>query len=515
MQSPDWPRWHEAMEQELMSLETHSTWRPEYAPAGTNIVGCRWVFTVKRDATGNITRYKARLVAQGYSQVPGVDFFDTYAPVAKMASIRTVLALSARLNYEIHQVDVKNAYLNGEFEKDEEVIYMKLPPGSKLTSKTGQVLLLLRPLYGLKQSARHWYRRLWEVLQEKLELERCEVDQAVFYRITDTEHIIIVAHVDDLTISTSTVVLMNKVKKALTEEFKISDMGEIHWILGFSVRRNREERTLSLSQESYIKAIINRFGFEHLKPLSTPMDPNTRPSSADCAQTTQDHAYMKNKPYREAVGSLNYAALGTRLDLAYVVGILSKYFEKPGPAHWAAVRRAFAYLIGTADLALTYGKKKEEEVVGFTDADGSMHEERKAISGYAFLVDGGAVSWSSKKQEIIALSTTEAEYVAATHAVKEALWLRTFISAVFGEIAGPTTIFSDNQSAIALTKDHQYHARTKHIDVRYHFIRWVIQEGKVTLKYCPTNDMLADPFTKALPSAKVKQFANALGLLRA
>jgi hypothetical protein len=162
---------------------------------------------------------------------------------------------------------------------------------------------------------------------------------------------------------------------------------------------------------------------------------------------------------------------------------------------------------------LTFGGT-ELDLEGYTDADGSMDEDRKAMSGYAFLMDGGAVSWNAKKQEIIALSTTEAKYVAATHAAKEGLWLRTFMSQVFGEVTGPLTLHSDNQSAIALTRDHQYHARTKHIDIRFHFIRWIVEDGKMKLVYCPTEEMVADIMTKALPSVKVKHFAAALGLSR-
>jgi hypothetical protein len=244
------------------------------------------------------------------------------------------------------------------------------------------------------------------------------------------------------------------------------------------------------------------------------MNHNVKLSSADKPKTPQECASMRDKPYREAVGSLNYAALGTRFDLTHAVGILSRYLENPGPAHWTAVRWAFAYLQGSKNLALTYGRE-EKELTGYMDADGSINEDRKAISGYAFLVDGGAVSWSSKKQEIIALSTTEAEYVAATHAAKEGLWLRTLINTVFGGISGPTDLHCDNQSAIALTKDHQYHARTKHIDIRFHFIRWIIEDGKLRLLYCPTAEMLADSFTKALPSTKIKHFASAMGLSRA
>ena len=510
---PDWPRWQEAMEEEHAALVAHGTWELEDKPAGANVVGCRWVFHLKRDSAGNIIQYKARLVAQGFSQVPGVDFFDTYAPVAKMAAIRTSLAISAERDYEIHQVDVKNAYLNGEFEEGE-VIYMKLPPGLNLTSRPNQVLRLLRPLYGLKQSARHWYTRLKGALDRHLGMTRCDVDQAVFYRRSETEQIIICTHVDDLTIMMSSVELMEEVKARLRKEFKISDMGEIHWILGFAVKRDRENRTISLSQASYIRSILQRYGFDALKPVSTPMNPNAKLLSADAPKTAQDFAFMSTKPYRETVGSANYASLGTCFDLTHVVGILSHYLENPGPAHWGAVKWAFAYLNGSVDLELTYGREVQG-LTGYTDVDGSVNEDRKAISGYAFLINGGAVSWSSKKQEIISLSTTEAEYVAATHATKEALWLRNLIGQVFGDILDPTTLYCDNQSAIALAKDHQYHARTKHIDIRFHFIRWAIDEGKLKMTYCPTGEMLADAFTKALPSTKVKHFASAMGLVRA
>jgi len=512
MKSPDWLRWKDAIDEERVALEAHNTWKIVEPPKGVNVVGCRWVFRLKKDSAGNIVRYKARLVAQGFSQVPGIDFFDTYAPVAKMASIRTILALAARYDHEIHQVDVKNAYLNGTFEENE-VIYMKQPRGLKLTENPKHVLQLLKPLYGLRQSARHWYKRLWDALRTRLRMKRCEVDQAVFYMRNGEELIVVVVHVDDLTIVTSTVELMSRVKEELKKEFKISDLGEIHWILGFDVKRNREMKTISLSQKAYIKSILEKYGFEGIKPYAAPMDPNCKLSTTDSPKTATEFAVMRDKPYRECVGSLQYAASGTRVDIAYVVNVLSRYLENPGPAHWTAVKHVFGYLAGTADLELMYGKNVDE-LTGFCDADGSMHEDRKAISGYAFVIDGGAVSWSSKKQEIIALSTTEAEYVAMTHAAKEALWMKTLISQVFGIDEKGMTLHSDNQSAIALTKDHQYHARTKHIDIRFHFIRWIVDDGRIKLTYCPTNDMLADVLTKALPSAKVKHFASALGLRR-
>lgn len=521
----DWPQWIEAIKYEINALEKHNSWRVVTPPTGAKIVGCRWVFDIKRNAAGEITRYRARLVAQGFSQVPGVNFFDTYAPVAKLASVRTVLAIANRRDMELEQVDIKSAYLYGKFASGE-VIYMRyppLPPGVELMlpkdmkvifdakGRTDAVLELLVPLYGLRQSARRFYTKLRTELKKRLRMEVCEVDQAVFFRVEGTELIIIVAHVDDLTIATSSPKLMLEVKSELCKAFEVSDLGALSWILGIKVKRDRINQTISLSQPTYIRTIVEKYFGTDLKPLSMPMDPHANLTNSQSPQTPQEAAVMRDKPYREAVGSLMYASLGTRPDIAYAVSIVSRFSDNPGIAHWNAVKRIYQYLAGTADLALTFGHKPRE-LEGYSDADGSMHEDRHAISGYAFMIDGGAVSWSSKQQEIIALSTTEAEYVAQTHAAKEALWLRSLIGQIFGGLEKPTTLYADNQSAIALAQDQQYHARTKHIDIRYHFIRWIIAEGKIKLVYCPTAEMVADTLTKALPSPKVKHFASALGL---
>ena len=206
-----------------------------------------------------------------------------------------------------------------------------------------------------------------------------------------------------------------------------------------------------------------------------------------------------------------YCAVATRPDIAFPVGLLSQFVENPGRIHWEAVKRVYRYLCGTRGWKLVYGSTTND-LLGYTDADGASQEHRHAISGYAFLIDGGAVSWSSRKQELVTLSTSEAEYVAATHAAKEGLWLRRFIAEVFAPLETPLTLYSDSRSAIALTQDGSYHARTKHIDIRYHFIRFVVQNGSITLIYCPTEDMIADTLTKALPNGKAKHFASALGL---
>ena len=508
---PDWPLWEKAIEEELKVLKEAGTWEIVDAPSGANIVGSKWVFRAKKDAAGNVVCYKAQLVAQGFSQVPGVDYFDTFAPVARLASIRAVLAVAAVNDYEIHQIDIKGAYLNGVLTASE-VIYMRQPPGYAISGSQGRVCRLKKTLYGLKQSGRRWYQRLVEIMVKFLGFARCDVDQAVFFKREGNSLIIVLVHVDDCTIVAMSQSLIIKFKIEIAKHVGITDLGELHWILGIEVRRVREERIIFLSQRSYLESILRRYGLEELKPVALPMETNMRLTSAQSPSTTEEFARMRNVPYHEAVGSLMYASLGTRPDITYAVQSVSRFSKNPGVAHWDAVKRIFRYLKGTKDLWLSYGGKGKE-LTGYADADGNMAEDRHAISGYAFILHGGAISWSAKRQEIISLSTTESEYVAATYAAKEALWLRSLLSQLFDTNLEPTTLFSDNQSAIALTKDHQYHARTKHIDIRFHFIRWIVENGSLRLIYCPTEDMVADALTKALPSPKVKHFAKELGLV--
>jgi hypothetical protein len=253
------------------------------------------------------------------------------------------------------------------------------------------------------------------------------------------------------------------------------------------------------------------FNFDDLKPSDIPMDPSAQLLVSQCPTKLEDLARMQNVPYREAVGSLMYAAMGTWPDIMFAMSTVSQFSHNTGWEHWEAVKRIFCYLKGTKKLELVYGGDKRG-LVGYTDADGASQEHRQAISGYVFMIDRGAISWSSKKQELIMLSMTEAKYIAATHTAKEAIWLHCLISKGFGPIDNPITLFSDSQSAIALTKDGHYHARTKHIDIWYCYIWYIIEAGHIKLIYCHTHEMTANVLMKALPSMKVKHFASALGL---
>jgi hypothetical protein len=300
-------------------------------------------------------------------------------------------------------------------------------------------------------------------------------------------------------------------KAGLSKYVEVTDLGELHWMLGIEVKRDHAASTIHLSQCTYINSILHHYHFSDLKPLSMPMDVQAKLMSEQSPANAAEFAAMHDIPYCEAVSTLNWAALATHPNISFAVSTMAHFASNPGPAHWEAVKQIFHYLAGLCNLWLSYSEARCT-LVGYTNANGSMSKDCQAILGYAFLIDGSAILWSSKRQEIIFLSTTESEYVAATHGVKEALWLCSLLSEVFGPFKDMSVLLCDNQSAIALAHDHQYHVRTKHIDMHYHFICWVVDEGVVWLVYFPTEDMVADILTKVLPSPKVKHFAAGLGL---
>ena len=452
---PDWKRWEKAIQDELDALERAGTWKLVERPRGRNVVESKWVLHLKKDADGKIERYKARLVAKGFTQVQGVDYFDTFAPVARLASIRTILAIAARNGWPIDTFDFHSAFLNGKLDAHEE-IFMEQPPGFATRDCLIFCLQLFKSIYGLKQASRKWYDIICLTFAE-LGFEKSEADPAVFFIHSGDNLVLLAIHVDDCTITGNSERFIAELKIKLASKYSLTDLGPAAWLLGIKITRNLEDRTLALSQESYIDSILARFNFTDLKPLATPMDPNIRFSKDQCPQTLEEASEMRRIPYREALGSLMYCAVATRPDIAFPVGLLSQFVENPGRIHWEAVKRVYRYLCGTRGWKLVYGSTTND-LLGYKDADGASQEHRHAISGYAFLIDGGAVSWSSRKQELVTLSTAEAEYVAATHAAKEGLWLRRFIAEVFAPLETPLTLYSDSRSAIALTQDGSYHA---------------------------------------------------------
>jgi len=305
---PDWPLWEKAIKEELATLKAAGTWRLEEAPPRVNIIGSKWVLKAKKDATGNIVRYKACLVAQGFSQIGGVDYDDTYTLVAKLASTCAVIAMANRLGMEMHQIDIKGAYLNRKL-NDNEVLYMHHPLGYKAPDAGTRVLHLIKTLYRLKQSGRQWYQKLTSVFA-KLGFKQCAVDQAVYYRVVVVKGklTVMVVHVDDCLIVATTISLIDELKAGLCEHFEVTDLGELHWMLGIKIKHDRPGQVVHLSQRLYIDAILRRYNLADLKPLSTPMDHQVQLSSEQIPASAVECAMMRDVPYCKAVGALNWAA---------------------------------------------------------------------------------------------------------------------------------------------------------------------------------------------------------------
>ena len=505
VQGPDSKQWEQAMREEMESITNNGTWRLVDLPKDRKAVGCKWIFRIKRDAQGNIKTWKARLVAKGYAQTEGVDYFDTFAPVAKFVSIRVLLSWAAIMGWEVHHMDVKTAFLHGKLEEE---IYMEQPEGFAKKGEEDMVCLLVKSLYGLKQAPRAWNKKLHEQLVT-LGFKRCESDHNVYLREHKKGLVYLLVYVDDMLIVADSMLAMDACKVDLSKCFTMTDLGEASYFLGMEINRDKDANTIHLQQGAYIKKVLERFDMADCAPMRTPFPTGIKlPLGAE-------GNYNKSFPeYASAVGSLMYLMVCTRPDLAFAVGAVSRFMSCPVEEHWEAVKRILRYVQGTKDNKLVLGGVVgEATMVGYTDADwGGNDNNRRSISGYCFLLGEGAVSWSSKKQTSVALSSTEAEYMALTQATKEAMWLKRFLGELNLHKGEALTIKVDNQSCIALAKNPEFHARTKHIDIQCHFIREKVEEGEVTLEYCPTRLMVADILTKPLPRDKHEWCTKAMGI---
>jgi hypothetical protein len=522
--------WKLGMEEELTQIERLDTWELVIPPPDANIVPSKWTLHRKRNAQGEITRYRARVVAKGYVQIFGRDYKDTFAPTVRSATLRILLSLAASNEYEIviEQADVKNAYLNALLD-DDEVIYLALPPFYKLfrtiptkldESNQRVALCLRRPLYGTKQGAHHWYQELKRILTS-LGFIVSQADEATFYRVEGDKFVIMAVATDDFTIIADSAESSKRVKTEMGDFFQLVDLGPINWLLGVSVTRDLQKRTISLSQETYINQVVTRFGLEDAKATSTPMEPSVDLTPDSPSVSPKLLTPHEKTTYREMIGSLMYLSTMTRPDITYAVSTLSQYLESPHTTHLEAVKRVFRYLIGTKQLKLVLGgdclstTSNSNGIIGFSDADWASQLHRHSISGFAFFVGIGAVSWSAKKQPIVTLSSTESEYVALTHATKDILWIHKLLSELsfLYKHQTPTILHCDNQGAIELSKNSRFHARTKHIDVHFHFVRQTVDQGHIQIKYIPTEDMVADMFTKSLARTKFETFRKLLNVI--
>ncbi|KAG8471995.1 hypothetical protein CXB51_036506 [Gossypium anomalum] len=402
---------------------------------------------------------------KGYSQIPGVNFTDVFSPVVKHSSIRALLGIVAMHDLEL--LDVKTVFLDGELEED---IYMQQPEGFTVSEKYDYVCLLKKSLYSLKQSPRQWYKR-FDSFMTSHDFKTSSFDSCVYFKKNNNgSFMYLLLYVDDMLIASKNKGEIRKVKSQLSEEFEMKDLGAAKKILGMETLRDRKASKLYLSQKEYIEKVLCRFNMQSAKPVSTPLAAYFRLSSALSPQSDDEIEYMSHVPYSSTVGSLMYAMI-------------------------------LRYLRGTTDVCLQFGRTRDG-FIGYVDTDfaGDL-DRRRSLTGCVFTIGGCAISWKATLQTAVALSTTEAKYMAITEACKEAISLKRLFSEL-NEDLQINTVFRDSQSAIFLIKDQMFHERTKYIDVWYHFVRDIIARGDIVVSKISTHENPVDMMTKSLPITK-------------
>ncbi|KAF7576146.1 hypothetical protein PtrM4_003860 [Pyrenophora tritici-repentis] len=473
------------------------------------MVDSKWVFTVKTNLDGTVERFKARLVARGFTQAHGTDYNETFAPTVRMDTLRLFMATVAAENLECFHFDIKNAFTESHLKEE---IFLKQPQGVEV--KKGYVLRVLRSLYGLKQAARDWNLLIkkellaWGFVQSL-------ADPCMF--IHKEKQLRILVYVDDIAAAAKDRAQIDWFYEKLSGRFNTKNLGEIHKILGVRVTRDRKRRTIYLDQEQYLHAVLDKFG------MSSKQHRDKKIPSADYTSfrpATDNDTRIDITEYQQVIGSLMFAMVLTRPDIAFTLGKLSQYMSDPAEHHGHALKNLLRYLRSTVTLKLRYGPGGvHSQFVIYSDADwASDMVDRKSVSGSTAMFYGGPISWSSKKQRSVATSSCESEYIALSTCCKQGQWIaQMFRDLGFPKYIGKDTnkvqMLGDNQGAIALTKNPHLHERSKHIDVCYHFIRDLAEQGKLDVAYVPTADMVADGMTKPLQRVAFERFKNQLGVV--
>ena len=494
------PDWVIAMQDELNQFESQQVWKLVPRPVHKKAVGTRWVFRNKLDEDGVVTRNKARLVAKGYSQAEGIDYDETYAPVARLEAIRIFLAFAAFSNFKVYQMDVKSAFLNGKL--DEEV-YVEQPPGFEDPDHLDFVYFLFKAIYGLKQSPRKWYDTLSEFLIENSFI-RGVIDKTLFSKKHKNDTILVQVYVDDIIFGSTNDNLCKRFAKLMHSKFEMSMMGELKFFLGLQVNQ-RLDGTF-ICQSKYLKELLKKYNLEDSASARTPS--TTAVKLGPCENSIK----VDVTSYRGMIGSLLYLT-ASRPDIMYATCLCARFQADPRDIHLVAVKRILRYLKGTPNLGIWYPKESGFNLVGYTDSDyaGSV-VDRKSTSGSCQFLGSRLVSWYSKKQQTVSNSTAEAEYIAAGSCCAQILWIRNQLRD-YGSVLNKIPILCDNTSAIAITNNPVQHTRTKHIDIRYHFIREHVMNGTVELFFVPTEEQIADIFTKPLDESTFTRLVGKLGML--
>lgn len=501
-------RWRKAMLDEMASIEENKTWVLVDLPHGHRPIGLKWVFKLKRDEQGAVIKHKARIVAKGYIQQPGIDYDEVFAPVARMESVRMLLAVAAQRGWLVHHMDVKSAFLNGDLKEE---VYVRQPPGFVAAGHEGKVLRLKKALYGLKQAPRAWNAKLDNTLRE-LGFTRCSSEHGMYTKGGATSRVVVGVYVDDLIITGARAADVDSFKEQMRRMFKMSDLGLLSFYLGLEVKQAGD--AITLGQAAYARKLLEKAGMAGCNPCHTPMEVRLRLSAKSSAPDVD--ATM----YRSLVGSLRYL-VHTRPDLTFAMGYVSRFMEKPKQDHYAAVKQILRYIAGTINYGIRYPKLgcSNDKLTGYTltgysDSDlGGDVDERRSTGGVIFFLGDMPVSWQSQKQKTVALSSCEAEYMAGAVGACQAVWLVRLLGDITGDKVQPPLLKMDNQSAIALSRNPVLHDRSKHIDTKFHFIRECVEAGKIYVDHVSTKEQLADVLTKSLARARFAELRSKIGVV--
>ncbi|GKA36699.1 ribonuclease H-like domain, reverse transcriptase, RNA-dependent DNA polymerase [Tanacetum coccineum] len=493
-------KWIEAMEIELDSINKNNTWTLTTLPTNQKAIGLKWVFKTKRDAKGKIIKYKARLVAKGYVQEQGIDFDEVFAPVARIENVRFELAQQTYHlggEWQVHHLDVKSAFLHGDLKEE---VYVTQPEGFIQQGNSGKVYKLTKALYGLRQAPRAWNMKLDQTLKS-LDFKKCNLEQAVYTKRSKTSTLIVGVYVDDLIITGTPRKEIDLFKSQMKDKFEMSDLGLLAYYLGIEVTQTGGE--ITIKQTGYINKILKETSMMESNDTKIPMDPGTKLVKAEDGNSV-DATY-----YRSCIGSLRYL-LHTRPDLSYSVGLLSRFMQDPKDHHLKAVKQVIRYIKGTKEHGIIYKKEGGCRITGYSDSSyGINTDQGKGTTRIVFYFGESPITWCTQKQPTVALSSCESEFMAATGAACQALWLKWLLSEITGweERKGSTKI-----SAITLVRNPVFHGRSKHIDIRYHFIRECVENGHINVEHVSGELQRADILTKALPRLKFVTMRQMLGV---
>ena len=506
---PNGEAWRRAITEEYNALKQKGVFREVRCPPHRKPIGCKLLLKTKEDHTGAIARFKARLVVKGFLQQYGIDFQDTYAPVVNFTSLRLLVSLAQIRRMRLRQLDVLTAFLNAKIDEE---IYIEIPPYME-TEFEDTVLKLEKALYGTKQAPRQWYRRLVAVLLQ-LGFKQLKSDPCLFRIITADGEVILAVYVDDMILAENSTILCNNIISQLEKAFEITDLGKLEWALGVKFEYN-SNGGICMHQEKYILECMVKFGLNINSSADTPME-IAYINQAVTRITDSDREYMQTVPYRNLIGSLMYVAVATRPDIAFAVGALARKNVDPAPSDWHAAKRVLKYLISTRNIKLCFDAPESSTVTlgGYVDSDWARDRStRRSTTGYILTLNqSGPISWKSKLQEIVAQSSTEAEYIAAAKATQEVLGIRQTLVELGQPQQGPTHLGEDNSSTIHLSNNAVWNDRTKHIDVRFHFLRENVEMKKVLLVKVHTKENKADLLTKPLASPQLTLLRNEMNL---